>query len=64
MFTTQEAITAEINYRHELAAAAALATRVRRQRRRWFPRVSRSAPASRAFSPLELRFRAHQDPVG
>jgi hypothetical protein len=64
MFTTLEAVTAEINYRHELAETAALASQVRRPRRRWLSRVTRSTPASRAFSPVELRFRAHQDPVG
>ncbi|HEX6358924.1 hypothetical protein [Actinophytocola sp.] len=44
---TQEAVTAEINYRLERAKAAALAEQVRRSHpsrlRRWLSRVSRSA---------------------
>jgi hypothetical protein len=65
---TPEAVTAEINYRLERARAAALAEQVRPARpprlHRWLSRVSRSAPASPAFGPRELRFQARQDAVG
>jgi hypothetical protein len=69
---TQEAVTAEINYRLERAQAAAFAQQVRKTHptrlRRWLARVSRPAPASlasdpasRAYGPRELRFHVRHE---